>query len=34
LTGWPIFTIVGGQVVYERGQLNLAVRGQALTFSH
>lgn len=34
LTGWPIFTIVGGQVVYERGQLNLAARGKALAFDN
>lgn len=33
LTGCPIYTIVGGQVVYEKGQLNTAVRGRALTFN-
>lgn len=32
LTGWPVMTIVGGQIVYDRGQLNLEARGQALTF--
>jgi dihydroorotase len=32
LTGWPVVTIVGGQVVYNRGQLSLDVRGKALTF--
>lgn len=32
LTGWPIVTIVGGQVVYEQGKLNTNVRGKALTF--
>ena len=32
LTGWPIITIVGGQVVYERGKLNTEVRGKALSF--
>ena len=32
LTGWPVMTIVGGQVVYEKGQLNTQVRGKALTF--
>jgi dihydroorotase len=32
LTGWPVVTIVGGQVVYDHGQLNLEVRGQALRF--
>jgi dihydroorotase len=33
LTGWPVYTIVVGQVVYEKGQLNTSVRGQALTFN-
>ena len=32
LTGWPAITIVGGQVVYDRGKLHTEVRGQALTF--
>ena len=32
LTGWPIVTLVGGQIVYERGKLNTEVRGQALRF--
>ena len=32
LTGWPVVTIVGGQVVYERGKLNTQVRGKALRF--
>jgi dihydroorotase len=32
LTGWPIVTIVGGQVVYDRGKFNTEVRGKALTF--
>jgi dihydroorotase len=32
LTGWPVYTIVGGQVVYEKGKLNTDVRGEALTF--
>ena len=34
LTGWPVMTIVGGQVVYDRGQLNTEVRGTALTFGN
>ena len=34
LTGWPAITIVGGQVVYDRGKLHTEVRGQALTFEH
>ena len=34
LTGWPAITIVGGQVVYNRGKLHTEVRGQALTFDH
>ncbi|ACK68341.1 dihydroorotase, multifunctional complex type [Rippkaea orientalis PCC 8801] len=33
LTGWPIVTIVGGKVVYDRGQFNTDIRGKALTFS-
>ncbi|ERT06151.1 dihydroorotase, multifunctional complex type domain protein [Lyngbya aestuarii BL J] len=32
LTGWAVVTMVGGQVVYDRGQLNTEVRGQALRF--
>lgn len=32
LTGWPVYTIVGGQVAYEQGTINEAVRGRALTF--
>jgi dihydroorotase len=32
LTGWTQMTIVGGQVVYDRGKFNPEVRGQALTF--
>lgn len=32
LTGYPVYTIVGGQIVYEKGQLNTHVRGKALTF--
>lgn len=33
LTGWPVMTIVGGQIVYNRGKLNTDVRGRALTFN-
>jgi dihydroorotase len=32
LTGWPVVTIVGGQVVYDHGTLNTEVRGKALSF--
>lgn len=32
LTGWPVVTIVGGQVVFENGKINPKIRGQALTF--
>lgn len=32
LTGWPVVTLVGGQIVYNRGQLDTTVRGQALQF--
>ena len=33
LTGWPIITIVGGQIVYERGVFHSEVRGKALSFA-
>ncbi len=33
LTGWPVVTIVGGEVVFNRGEINSEVRGRALTFS-
>jgi len=33
LTGWPVMTIVGGQVAYDQGNLNTQVRGEALTFA-
>ncbi|MDF5713553.1 MAG: dihydroorotase [Rhizonema sp. NSF051] len=33
LTGWPVVTIVGGQIVYNKGQLYTEVRGQALKFT-
>ncbi|KST62295.1 dihydroorotase [Mastigocoleus testarum] len=32
LTGWPVVTIVGGQIAYEKGRPNTEVRGQALRF--
>ncbi|MCP6757361.1 MAG: dihydroorotase [Fischerella sp. CENA71] len=32
LTGWPVYTIVGGEIVYEKGKLHTQVRGQALRF--
>jgi dihydroorotase len=32
LTGWAITTIVGGQIVFDRGKLNTDVRGRALSF--
>ncbi len=32
LTGWPVITIVGGQVVYDHGDIDTSVRGQALMF--
>jgi dihydroorotase len=32
LTGYPVVTIVGGQVAYEYGTLHLEVRGEALRF--
>jgi len=33
LTGWPAYTIVGGNLVYEKGKLHEQVRGKALKFS-
>ncbi len=33
LTGWPVVTIVGSQIVYDRGKINTEMRGQALTFT-
>ncbi|MBD2577747.1 dihydroorotase [Oscillatoria sp. FACHB-1406] len=32
LTGWPQYTIVGGQVAWEKGRLHSEVRGKALSF--
>ncbi|MEO0769813.1 MAG: amidohydrolase family protein, partial [Cyanobacteria bacterium J06649_4] len=32
LTGWPVVTLVGGQVVYDHGNINTTIRGQALQF--
>ncbi len=32
LTGWPVVTIVGGQIVYDHGTIDTTVRGQALSF--
>ena len=32
LTGWPVITIVGGQIVYNRGKIDTDARGQALQF--
>lgn len=33
LTGWPVITIVGGQIVYANGKVNTQVRGEALEFA-
>lgn len=33
LTGWPVVTIVGGQVVFESGEFKSDVRGRALEFA-
>ncbi len=32
LTGWPVVTIVNGEIAFERGQFFDQVRGKALTF--
>lgn len=33
LKGWPMITIVGGQIVWQNGQLNTDVRGKALHYN-
>ncbi|MGF1541339.1 MAG: dihydroorotase [Pleurocapsa sp.] len=33
LTGWPVVTIVNGQIAYERGIFHSEVRGKALSFT-
>jgi len=33
LTGWPIYTIVGGQVAFERGKIRDGVHGRPLLFT-
>jgi dihydroorotase len=32
LTGWPVYTFVGGAVVYEHGKIREGIRGKALRF--
>lgn len=32
LTGWPVITIVGGQIAFENGKVNPQSRGRALKF--
>ncbi|MEW5790564.1 MAG: dihydroorotase [Pseudomonadota bacterium] len=32
LSGWPLYTVVGGQVVFARGEIRPGVRGAALQF--
>ncbi|MDG2990144.1 dihydroorotase [Candidatus Synechococcus calcipolaris G9] len=32
LTGWPVYTVVGGHIAYDRGELKTQVRGKSLTF--
>lgn len=34
LTGWPVYTIVLGNIALEKGKLNTEVRGKALTFGN
>ena len=34
LTGWPVTTIVGGEIVYHKGELNTKSRGKPLNFEH
>ncbi|MGE5240984.1 MAG: dihydroorotase [Bacteroidota bacterium] len=33
LVGWPLYTIVGGQIVYDRGKIREGVRGRPLQFT-
>lgn len=33
LSGWPLYTIVGSQIAFERGQFRAEVRGRALEFA-
>ncbi len=32
LTGWPVYTVVGGRVVFDRGRIREGVRGKSLAF--
>jgi dihydroorotase len=32
LVGWPLVTIVGGQIAFQNGQVDPSVRGKALQF--
>ncbi len=32
LSGWPVYTVVGGRVVFDQGRIREGVRGQALSF--
>lgn len=32
LTAWPVYTVVGGAIVFDRGRIRDGVRGQALRF--
>jgi dihydroorotase len=34
LTGWPVYTIVNGEIVYDNGRIREGVRGQALRFEN
>ncbi len=33
LYGWPVYTIVGGQIAYDRGKIRENVRGRPLSFT-
>jgi dihydroorotase len=33
LTGWPIYTIVNGRVVFDHGEIRPDIYGQALNFT-
>jgi dihydroorotase len=34
LTGYPVYTIVNGHIVYERGKLYPEIKGKAINFDH
>ena len=33
LTGWPVYTVVNGRVVFDHGEIRAGIYGQALNFT-